>query len=251
MPIPDAQPRRLSRMQDIQANFREARLDERSINGVNRNERGNNPSAPTATVGTQTGFETDEYRDRDANAPPPSSMNTNNASQQSGQASQNRDQRQSGEPRESIEHEQRSPTPFEAPRTASPEPKPKIDLIFSYDALPGFNLRLFHGEEMFSFSHEQLFQETGWQHDFDWLLISLKAPAVLFLERIPKADNREFRKVMARFEQIVDTMKRDYAELERDAVIEVSFVPECKGHSGTVMVDAWKKRLDKSRGVVF
>lgn len=96
-----------------------------------------------------------------------------------------------------------------------------------------------------------MFRLLGWQHDFDWLLISLETPGALFPERIPRDDNREFRKVMARFEQIACAMKRDYAEIGRDAVIEVAFVPECKGHSRTVLQDGWRKRLEESRGIVL
>ncbi|KAF4343651.1 hypothetical protein FBEOM_2391 [Fusarium beomiforme] len=199
-----------------------------------------------------TGFETDEYRERNPDAPPPSSMNTNNASQQFEQDNQNRHQSRPRQARDSIEYGQRSPSPvFQPPRSASPRPKPNIYLTFSYDALPGLNIRLTYGEELFSFPREQVFRELGWQHDFEWLLITLEAPGVLFPERVPKADSTGFRMVMARFEQIVDAMKRDYAELERDVVIEIAFVPECKGHSRTVLVDAWQKRLDKSQGVVF
>ncbi|EXL81313.1 hypothetical protein FOPG_05341 [Fusarium oxysporum f. sp. conglutinans race 2 54008] len=251
-PIPDAQPRRVSRMQDLQDNLRHIGPDPRPNMGVDHRERGNNPSAHTTSTGTQTGFETDEYRDRDPNAPPPSSMNSNNASQQSQQAYHNNNQPRPRRPRDSIEYGQRSPSPpYGVPRSPSPEPKPNIDLIFSYDVLPGLNLRLAHGEEIFSFPREQVFRLLGWQHDFDWLLISLETPGALFPERIARDDNREFRKVMARFEQIACAMKRDYAEIGRDAVIEVAFVPECKGHSRTVLQDGWRKRLEESRGIVL
>ncbi|KAF5531673.1 hypothetical protein FMEXI_12819 [Fusarium mexicanum] len=219
--------------------------------GVNHRERESNPSAHTTSTGTQTGFETDEYRDRDPNAPPPSSMNSNNASQQSQQANHNETQPRISRVRDSIESEQSSPSPpSEVPRSPSPEPKPNIDLIFSYDVLPGLNLRLVHGEEIFLIPREQMFRLLNWQHDFDWLLISLEAPGVLFQERISRDDNQEFRKVMARFEQIACAMKRDYAEIGRNAVIEIAFVPECKGHSRTVLLDAWQRRWERSHGIV-
>ncbi|KAF4957923.1 hypothetical protein FGADI_2752 [Fusarium gaditjirri] len=253
-PLPDPHPRRVSRMQDAQDNLRHMGPDPRPNIGVGHRERGNNPPAHAISTGTQTGFETDEYRDRDPNAPPPSSMNSNNASQQSQpqQANHDGNQPRSMGARESIEYGQRSPSPPSGvPRSPSSEPKPNIDLIFSYDVLPGLNFRMAHGEEIFSFHREQVFQLLGWQHDFDWLLISLETPGALFPERIPRDDNREFRKVMARFEQIVDALKRDYAEVERGAVIEIAFVPLCKGHSRTVMMEAWVKRMTESRGVVF
>uniref|UniRef100_A0A0D2YBI6 Uncharacterized protein n=1 Tax=Fusarium oxysporum (strain Fo5176) TaxID=660025 RepID=A0A0D2YBI6_FUSOF len=242
-----AQPRRESRMQDARDNLRHTRLYRQSNIGINHTERGDIPSVPLVSTGTQTGLETDEYRERDANAPPPSSMNTNNASQQSDQnTNEEYEHRQA---RESLEYGQKSPSPaFQIPRSTSPEPKPNINLIFSYDALPGLNIRLSYGEEIFSFSREQLFRELCWQHEFEWLLICLQSPGVLYPEYIPKADGREFRKVMARFEQIVDAMKRDYAEVERDTVIEIAFVPVCKGHSRTVMIEAWLKRMTESRG---
>ncbi|KAF4417925.1 hypothetical protein FACUT_11951 [Fusarium acutatum] len=167
------------------------------------------------------------------------------------QANHNDNQPRHMPARDSIESEQSSPSPpSEVPRSPSPEPKPNIDLIFSYDVLPGLNLRLSHGEEVFLFPREQVFRLLNWQHDFDWLLISLEAPGVLFQESIPRDDDREFRKVMARFEQIACAMKRDYAEIGRSAVIEIAFVPECKGHSRTVLLDAWQRRWERSQGIV-
>ncbi|KAF5647980.1 hypothetical protein F52700_1194 [Fusarium sp. NRRL 52700] len=250
--IPDAQPRRVSQMQDLQNNLRHMGPNPRPNVGDGHGEHGSNPSAHTTSAGTQTGFETYEYRDRDPNAPPPSSMNSNNASQQSQQANHNENQPRSMRVRDSIECDQSSPSlPSEVPRSPSPEPKPNVDLIFSYDVLPGANLRLSHGEEIFLFPREQVFRLLNWQHDFDWLLLSLDAPGVLFQERIPRDDNREFRKVMARFEQIACAMKRDYAEMGRSAVIEVALVPECKGHSRTVLLDAWQRRWERSHGIVL
>ncbi|KAF5563668.1 hypothetical protein FPHYL_5066 [Fusarium phyllophilum] len=249
--IPDAQPRRVSQMQDLQDNLRHMGPNPRPNMGVGHGALGSNPSAHTTSTGTQTGLETDEYRDRDPNAPPPSSMNSNNASQQSQLANHNENQHRLSRVRDSIESEQRSPSPpSEVPRSPSPEPKPNIDLIFSYDVLPGFNLRLAHGEEIFLLPREHIFRLLNWQHDFDWLFISLEAPGVLFQERVPRNDNQEFRKVMARFEQIACAMKRDYAEIGRSAVIEVAFVPECKGHSRTVLLDAWQRRWERSHGLV-
>lgn len=249
-PGPSAQPRRVSRMQDARDNIGHARLYRQSNIAINQIEHDDIPSVPLVSTGTQTGLETDEYRERDANAPPPSSMNTNNASQQYDQnANEEYEPRQA---RESLGYREKSPSPTcQIPRSASPEPKPNINLIFSYDALPGLNIRLSYGEEIFAFSREQLFRELCWQHEFEWLLICLQSPGVLYPEYIPKADGREFRKVMARFEQIVDAMKRDYAEIERDVVIEIAFVPVCTGHSRTVMIEAWLKRMAESRGVVF
>ncbi|CVK98148.1 uncharacterized protein FMAN_12231 [Fusarium mangiferae] len=250
--IPDAQPRRVSQMQDLQDNLRHMGPDPRPNMVIDHREPASNPPAHTTSTGTQTGLETDEYRDRDPNAPPPSSMNSNNASQQSQQANQNGNQPRPIRPRNSIESGQRSPSPpSEVPRSPSLEPKPNIDLIFSYDVLPGFNLRLAHGEEIFLFPRELVFRLLNWQHDFDWLLVSLEAPGVLFQERIFRDDNHEFRKVMARFEQIACAMKRDYAEMGRSAVIEVAFVPECKGHSRTVLLDAWQRRWERSHGMAL
>ncbi|KAF5645927.1 uncharacterized protein FTJAE_2357 [Fusarium tjaetaba] len=247
---PIAQPRRVSRMHDARGDIGHTRLYRQSNIGIDQTERGDIPSVPLVSTGTQTGLETDEYRERDANAPPPSSMNTNNASQQS-QQSANKEY----EPmhaRESLEYREKSPSPTcQIPRSASPDPQPNINVTFSYDALPGLNFTLPYSEEIFSFSRERLFQELCWQHEFEWLLICLQAPGVLYPEYIPKADGRGFRKVMARFEQIVDAMKRDYAEVQRDAVIEIAFVPVCKGHSKTVMMEAWLKRMAESRGAVF
>ncbi|KAF5715386.1 hypothetical protein FMUND_6868 [Fusarium mundagurra] len=249
--IPDAQPRHVSQMQDLQDDLRHMGPNPRPNMGVGHREHGSNPSAHTTSTGTQTGLETDECRDRDPNAPPPSSLNSNNSSQQSQQANHNDNQPRPMGVRESIESEQMpSSPPSEVPRSPSPESKPNVDLIFSYDILPGLNLRLAHGEEMFLFPREQVFRLLNWQHDFDWLFISLEAPGVLFQERVPRNDNREFRKVMARFEQIACAMKRDYAEIGRKAVIEVAFVPECKGHSRTVLLDAWQRRWERSHGIV-
>ncbi|EWG52325.1 hypothetical protein FVEG_11100 [Fusarium verticillioides 7600] len=250
--IPDAQPRRVSQMQDLQDNLRHTGPNPRPNMGVDHGERGSNPSAAhTTSTGTQTGLETNECRDRDPNAPPPSSLNSNNSTQQSQQANRNDNQSRPMGVRESIESEQMpSSPPSEIPRSLSPEPKPSVDLIFSYDILPGLNFRLAHGEEIFLFPRELVFRLLNWRHDFDWLLISLEAPGVLFQERIPRNDNQEFRKVMARFEQIACAMKRDYAEMGRSAVIEVAFVPQCKGHSRTVLLDAWQRRWERSQGIV-
>ncbi|KIL90329.1 hypothetical protein FAVG1_06059 [Fusarium avenaceum] len=207
------------------------------------------PPVTTASIGTQT-FDQDEPRPREQNAPPPSSMNTNSASQESNRAHYNRDHR--AHPPSSIEEIERPHgLPLARPRNARPVVGCTIDVVVSYDFMPGNNVELPLVGNIFSYSLKQLFDKAKWQTNFQWLFILLQAtstsPGVrnpCFMERVLINDERKFQTVLRRFKLQAESLKSCYTQLNTDAVIEICFEPLINGHSHSVHFDAWYRHMN-------
>ncbi|KAM0441805.1 hypothetical protein ACHAQK_004741 [Fusarium lateritium] len=200
----------------------------------------------TVSAGTQT-FEEDERPAREQNAPPPSSMNTNNASQGSNRSHNNRDNR-AHPSMEGIERPYSPPVAH--PQDARPMAECTIDFVVSYDLVPGFNFPMSLDGDIFSYSLERLFDEMKWHTNFTWLLIFLQAPSTspevrnpCFMECVMINDERKFQTVLRRFKQQTENLKFCYTQLNRDAVIEVCFEPLVTGHTHSMHFDAWFRHM--------
>lgn len=206
------------------------------------------PPVTTASTGTQT-FDQDEPRPREQNAPPPSSMNTNSASQESNRARNNRDNRT--HPPSSIEEIERPRSPTQArPRNAHPVVGYTTDVIVSYDFMPGRNVILELAGDIFSYSLKQLFDEAKWQPDFQWLLIFLQAPStslgvrdLCFMECVLINDERKFQTVLRRFKLQAESLKTCYTQPNMGAFIEICFEPLVNGHTHSAHFDAWVRHM--------
>jgi hypothetical protein len=203
------------------------------------------PPVTTASAGTQT-FDQDERPEREQNAPPPSSMNTNSASQESNLAHDNRYNRTHPPSSNRDIARSHSPPPARPPRNAHPVAECTIDFVVSYDFMPGFNVLVSPDGDIFSYSLKRLFDEANWQTNFEWLLIFLQAPSTFpgvsnpcFMECVLINDERKFQTVLRRFKQQTENLKSCYTQLNRDAVIEVCFEPWVNGHTHSVYFDAW------------
>ena len=188
-----------------------------------------NLHARTISIGTQTGDE--ERQRRDANAPPPSSYNSSQQSRHSLQ--DNHDNRASGT--------EDAPTPSsvqEIPRPFNPPQATKINLVVSYDVFPGFNVRFQPAGDIFTYSLHRFLHEVNWQAP-DVLLICLEAPGRTHMDLVFKNDEDHFGLVMRRFKQIALRLMADYKRLEMNAVVDISLEPVVKGHSHSMLFDAW------------
>ncbi|KAF5663646.1 hypothetical protein FHETE_7351 [Fusarium heterosporum] len=217
----------------------------------------NNPVPPvlpivsTASTGTQT-FDQDGQRPpRDHHAPPPSSMNTNGCSQESGNSA-GASQGNRTHPPSSIERVERPQSPPLAhPSNANGERECTIELVVSYDSLPGVNILLEPERDIFSYSLNQLFEGTYWQANFNWLIVFLQAPStapgiplLTYVEYVPTNDEKKFQVVLRRFKQHVESLRFCYNQLNRDAVIEICFEPLVHGHTHGVQFDAWTSYIN-------
>ncbi|KAF5000431.1 hypothetical protein FGRMN_1762 [Fusarium graminum] len=209
------------------------------------------PIVSTATIGTQT-FDQDEHRPpRDQCAPPPSSMNTNGCSQESGQSAGDSQGRRTHPP-SSNEQVERPQSPHMAhPRNARSAGECTIDLVVSYDSLPGVNVLLKPERDIFSYSLNQLFEGTHWQANFSWLIVFLQAPSrapglpvLTYVEYVPTNDEKKFQVVLQRFKQHVESLRFCYNQLNRDALIEICFEPLVNGHTHGVQFEAWTSYIN-------
>ncbi|KAJ4123224.1 hypothetical protein NW768_009754 [Fusarium equiseti] len=224
------QQRQLNRMQDEGGNLRRISFSQPPSPPRNLHTR-------TVSIGTQTVDE--ERQRRDANAPPPSSINS---SQQTYRPSQDN-------------HENRANGAEDAPTPASVEeilrpldipllhpPAEKIDLFVSYDVFPGRNAP-FHPvggiSNIFTYSLDRFLQQANWQSAPEVLLVCLEAPGRTHMDLVFKNDEDRFGLVMRRFKQVALRLKADYRRLKMDAVIEIVLEPVVKGHSHSLLVDAW------------
>lgn len=177
-------------------------------------------------------------------------MNTNSASQGSNRAHNNRDNR--AHPPSSIEEIERPHgPPLARPQNARPVVGCTIDVVVSYDFMPGNNVPLPMAGNIFSYSLKQLFDEAKWQTNFQWLFILLQASSTslgvrnpCFMERVLINDERKFQTVLRRFKLQAESLKSCYTQLNRDAVIEISFEPLVNGHSHSVHFDAWYRHMN-------
>jgi len=127
----------------------------------------------------------------------------------------------------------------ETPRPFNPFPAAKkIDLIFSYDVFPGFNVPFHPAGDIFTYSLHRFLHEVNWQAP-EVLLICLEAPGRTHMDLVFKNDEDHFELVMRRFKQIALRLKADYKRLKMDAVIEIALEPVVKGHTHSMLVDAW------------
>lgn len=244
---------------DAQQHLNQVQQEQESLNRMDLDRQ---PSLPpihlapaailpviTASIGTQT-FDQDEPRPREQNAPPPSSMNTNSASQESNRAHNNRDNR--AHPPSSIEEIERPHgLPLARPRNARPVVGCTIDVVVSYDFMPGNNVELPLVGNIFSYSLKQLFDKAKWQTNFQWLFILLQAPSTspgvrnpCFMERVLINDERKFQTVLRRFKLQAESLKSCYTQLNKDAVIEICFEPLINGHTHSVQFDAWYRHMN-------
>ncbi|KAF5025542.1 hypothetical protein F66182_2350 [Fusarium sp. NRRL 66182] len=261
---PSAQRRRVGRVRDERGvvtgvNIRHTpqpeAMDHQRPNGEqSRNALTDDPAGPTADTGTQTTLGLDEERpDREGNAPRPSSMNTINASQESanlgGHSRDHGINQPEGRFSRDANDESAKTTPSlppTPPRAASPlDQNDRIDVIFSYDALPGFNVRWRPDGNLFTYSLEQLLKEMPWQNNFDQLLLFLEAPGIFVFEQVCIDDKDEFRTTRNRIAQLVDLLRVDFADCGRDALIEIALEPNLAGHSHSGRLDRWFGRLAK------
>ncbi|SPJ76076.1 uncharacterized protein FTOL_05807 [Fusarium torulosum] len=243
---PDAQQQHLSQVQNEPGSHNRMDLDRQPSPLPIHFAPAINRPVTTASAGTQT-FDQDEQRPaREQNAPPPSSMNTNSASQESNRAHNNRINR--AHPPSSNREIARSYSPPLArpPRNAHPVAECTIDFVVSYDFMPGFNVLMALDGDIFSYSLKRLFDEANWQTNFEWLLIFLQAPStslgvsnLCFMECVLKNNERKFQTVLRRFKQQAEYLKSCYTQLNRDAVIEVCFEPLVNGHTHSALLDAW------------
>ncbi|KAM0406556.1 hypothetical protein ACHAPZ_003322 [Fusarium culmorum] len=132
------------------------------------------------------------------------------------------------------------------PRTAVPEPEVKIDLVVSYDVIPGINLLLQYKDDIFEYSLRGFLDQVNWQNEPEVLLICLQAPGTspatpvrTWMEWVFKHDEDKFQLVLRRFKQIYLDLQYQFARVKMDAVIEIAFENMVEGHTHSHLVDAW------------
>ncbi|KAK6713028.1 hypothetical protein SNK05_007481 [Fusarium graminearum] len=197
-------------------------------------------------IGTQTTPSVN--RQRDANAPPPSSLDTNNCSQQThNPVSDKANEAEEPSSQSSIGDIPRAfGTLLVHPRTAVPEPEVKIDLVVSYDVIPGRNVLFQYKDDIFGYSLKGFLDQVNWQNEPEVLLICLQAPGTspampvrTWMEWVFKRDEDKFQLVLRRFKQIYLDLQYQFARVKMDAVIEIIFEDIVKGHTHSHLVDAW------------
>ncbi|GKU20056.1 unnamed protein product [Fusarium langsethiae] len=253
---PNLQQRHVNRIGDEHGNLSRISLGQQPTpRGPRTNLHERNVS-----TGTQTTFGADQQRrQRDADAPPPSSLDTNNSSQQShNPASDKANEAEEPASQNSVED---IPRPFAAPlalpRMAIPEPDFKIDLVVSYDVIPGYNVLFEPSDDIFAYSLKGFLNKVNWKNEPEVLLIFLLAPGTspatpvrTWMERVSKNDEDKFQLVLRRFKQIVRGLQYDFARVKMDAVIEIAFEDMVEGHTHSPLVDAWCNRGRAAGGKV-
>ncbi|QPC60620.1 hypothetical protein HYE67_002851 [Fusarium culmorum] len=240
--VPNLQHRHVSRLGDKHGNISRISLGHQPT-----------PRGPRAgfherniSIGTQTTPSVN--RQRDANAPPPSSLDTNNCSQQThNPVSDKANEAEEPSSQSSIEDIPRAfGTLLVHPRTAVPEPEVKIDLVVSYDVIPGINLLLQYKDDIFEYSLRGFLDQVNWQNEPEVLLICLQAPGTspatpvrTWMEWVFKHDEDKFQLVLRRFKQIYLDLQYQFARVKMDAVIEIAFENMVEGHTHSHLVDAW------------
>ncbi|QPC71920.1 hypothetical protein HYE68_002672 [Fusarium pseudograminearum] len=239
---PDLQQRHVNRLGDKHGNISRISLGHQPTpRGRHTNFHGRN-----ILIGTQTTPSVN--RQRDANAPPPSSLDTDSNSQQT----QNpvSDKANEGEEPASQSSIEDVPRVFGAllvhPRMAVPKPEVKIDLVVSYDVIPGRNVLFQDKDYIFKYSLKGFLDEVNWQNEPEVLLVCLQAPGTspampvrTWIEWVFKRDEDKFQLVLRRFKQIYLDLKYHFARAKMDAVIEIAFENMVEGHTHSHLVDAW------------
>ncbi|RGP66996.1 hypothetical protein FLONG3_8654 [Fusarium longipes] len=211
-----------------------------------------NPHERTISTGTQTTFGTDQQRRvRDADAPPPSSLDTNsNSQQEQGPIEDNHGNRANeGDAPTSQGSVEDIPRPSDNPlphaRITVPEPDFNIDFVTSYDFIPGRNKPFRPSGDIFTYSLNKFLDQVNWRKEPGVLLIILQAPTfssakpVTWMDWVFKNDAAKFRLVLRRFRQIALGLQSDFIRVKMDAVIEIAFERVVEGHTHSDLFDTW------------
>ncbi|KAF5241023.1 hypothetical protein FAUST_4055 [Fusarium austroamericanum] len=236
---PNLQHRHVNRLGDKHGNISRISLGHQPTPRTNFHER-------NISIGTQ--ITPSGNRQRDANAPPPSSLDTDSNSQQTqNPVSDKANEAEEPSSQNSIEDIQRVfGTLLVHPRMAVPEPDVKINLVVSYDVIPGLN-KLFQDKDcIFKYSLKGFLDEVNWQNEPEVLLICLQAPGTspaipvrTWMEWVFKRDEDKFQLVLRRFKQIYLDLQYQFTRVKMDAVIEIAFENMVEGHTHSHLVDAW------------
>jgi hypothetical protein len=253
--VPNSQQRHVNRIGDEHGNISRISLGQQpSPHGLRTNLHARNIS-----TGTQTTPSANQQRQwRATDAPPPPSLDTDNNSQQRHNPLTDREN-EAEEPasQSSVEDIPRTfSTPLAHP-TAVPEPDFKVDLVVSYDIIPGINVLFEPNGDIFSYSLAKFLSQANWQNEPEVLLICLQAPGTspatpvrTWMDGIFKNDEDKFQGVMRRFNQIVLDLQYQFTRVKMDAVIEIAFENMVEGHTHGVLVDAWSNRGRAAGGKV-
>uniref|UniRef100_A0A098DKX8 Uncharacterized protein n=1 Tax=Gibberella zeae (strain ATCC MYA-4620 / CBS 123657 / FGSC 9075 / NRRL 31084 / PH-1) TaxID=229533 RepID=A0A098DKX8_GIBZE len=238
---PDLQQRHVNRLGDTHGNISRISLGHQTTpRGPRTNLHQRNIS-----IGTQTTPSVD--RQRDANAPPPSSLDTDNCSQQTqNPVSDKTNEAEEPSSQSSVEDIPRAfGTSLTHPRMAVPEPEVKINLEVSYDVIPGINVLFQDKDNIFKYSLKGFIDQVNWQNEPEVLLICLQAPGTspatpvrTWMEWVFKHDEDKFQHVLRRFKQIYLDLQHHFARVKMDAVIEIAFEYMVEGHTHSHLVDA-------------
>ncbi|EKJ69017.1 hypothetical protein FPSE_10810 [Fusarium pseudograminearum CS3096] len=239
---PDLQQRYVNRLGDKHGNISRISLGHQPTpRGPRTNLHERNISIGTKTTPSVN-------RQRDANAPPPSSLDTDSNSQQTqNPVSDKANEAEEPSSQNSIED---VPRVFGAllvhPRMAVPEPEVKIDLVVTYDVIPGLNRLFRYKDYIFKYSLKGFLDAVNWQNEPEVLLVCLQAPGTspampvrTWIEWVFKRDEDKFQLVLRRFKQIYLDLKYHFARVKMDAVIEIAFENMVEGHTHSHLVDAW------------
>ncbi|RGP69990.1 hypothetical protein FSPOR_4280 [Fusarium sporotrichioides] len=276
VPRADESPDELAQDHDEEQPMVQLNLQQRHVNRIG-DEHGNlsrislgqqpTPRGPRTNLhernistGTQTTFGADQQRrQRDADAPPPSSLDTNNSSQQTHIPIIDKEN-EAEEPasQSSVEDIPRPfATPLAHPRMAIPEPEFKIDLVVSYDVIPGLNRPFEPRGDIFTYSLKGLLDQFNWQSEPEVLFICLQAPGTspatpvrTWMDGVFKNNEDKFQLVLRRFKQIFLGLQYEFTRVKMDAVIEIAFENMVEGHTHSPLVDAWRNRGRAAGGKV-
>ncbi|KAM0502221.1 hypothetical protein ACHAP8_003758 [Fusarium lateritium] len=246
--VPNLQQRHVSRLGDEHGNISRISLGRQPVPHAPRTDL----HARNISTGTQTAFGVDQQRQwRVADAPPPSSFDTNNTSQQRHGSVGNRvNEAEEPASQSSVEDIPRLfDIPLIHPRMAIPEPDFKIDLVVSYDCIPGRNVLFEPNGDIFSYSLAKFLSQVNWQSEPEVLLICLQAPGTspatpvrTWMDMVFKNDEDKFQGVLRRFRQIFLDEQFNFTRVKRDAVIEITFENMVEGHTHGAHVDAWRNQ---------
>lgn len=198
-------------------------------------------------------FEADQQgRWRDQNAPPPSSLDTNHSSQQTHNPIEGNRGDKANEAEEPASQRSVEGIPghpdilFARPGTLPTEPDTKIDLVVSYDVIPGLNVPFYPDGDIFAYSLEKLLSQVNWGNEHEAYLVCLQAPAAspathiqTWMDLVVKDEADRFEVVLRRFKQTASKLRSDYTRMKTDAVIEIAFEPVVEGHTHSALVKAW------------
>ncbi|KAG8362379.1 hypothetical protein FVEN_g198 [Fusarium venenatum] len=242
--VPNLQQRHVNRLGDEHGNISRISLGQQPVPHAPRT----NLHARYISRGTQTTPSVNQQRQwRAIDAPLPSSFNTDIISQQRHDPAS--DRANGAEEPASQSSVEDIPRPFDIPlgrpRIAIPKPDFKIDLVVSYDVIPGHNALFEPNGDIFSYSLAKFLSQVNWQHEPEVLLICLQAPGTspatpvrTWKDRVFKNDEDKFQSVLRRFRQIFLDEHFNFTRVKMDAVIEIAFENMVEGHTHCALIDA-------------